>query len=239
MRLKSPPVGRMAPTVLVIVLLGGTATAFAVAERLKLEKSPITGPRVTKAFSPGCDCPKPFAHISFRIAKPDTISATVVDSDGEPVRTLARRMKARGRVELRWDGRTGTGNVVPDADYYVRVVFAKRDRTIDIPHPMRVDTVAPRIRIVSALPRSVHGGSRVKVRYRISERGQALLLVDGRRRVVGRRFRPRGELDWYAKARGEPLRSGVYELALRARDRAGNFSPTTAPVEIRVGRARI
>ena len=46
-------------TLLVVLgLLAGSALAFGVAERLKLEKSPVAGTEVDKVFSPVCRCPQ-------------------------------------------------------------------------------------------------------------------------------------------------------------------------------------
>ena len=42
---------RLPQTVIVLALLASTATAFAVTERLKLEKSPITGTRASPRFT--------------------------------------------------------------------------------------------------------------------------------------------------------------------------------------------
>ena len=63
---------------------------------------------------------------------------------------------------------------------------------------------------------------------------RAMLLVDGRRRVLGR-FRPRGgRLTWFGQVNGRPVRPGVYELRLRAFDRAGNRSRRTRAMAVRV-----
>src|SRR5205085_6293313 len=45
--------GRFLPAVLVVALLGGSAAAFAVTERLKLVRSPIWRTQVGKVVSPG------------------------------------------------------------------------------------------------------------------------------------------------------------------------------------------
>jgi len=78
---------RIATTLLVLALLGGTAAAFAVTEGLKLEKSPILSTRVTKEFSPTCGCPTRVATISFRLRKADRLRLQIVRGDAV-VRTL-------------------------------------------------------------------------------------------------------------------------------------------------------
>jgi len=44
--------------VLLLALLAGTTTAFALTEALKLEKSPVSRPRFKSVFSPTCACPR-------------------------------------------------------------------------------------------------------------------------------------------------------------------------------------
>src|SRR5687767_8400856 len=106
----SPGVRSLAVIVLVLVLLGGTAAAFAVTEVLKLERSPITAPRFTKHFSPVCGCEKEEARLSLRLRKADTVDATIVDPGGNTVRTLLEDQRLRrGPVTLEWDGRDDAG----------------------------------------------------------------------------------------------------------------------------------
>ena len=85
---------RIATTVLVLGLLGGTAAAFAVTEGLKLEPSPILSPRIAKVFSPACDCPTRVAEIAFRLRKPDNIRVQIVRG-GTVVRTRACARRGR------------------------------------------------------------------------------------------------------------------------------------------------
>ena len=229
----------MAPTVLVIVLLGGTATAFAVAERLKLQESPIVGPDIQRAFSPGCECPGRTARLSFGLQGRDRVTVTVLDADGNPIRTLADRLdRPRGRLTLHWDGRTDGGATVPDGPYTYRVELERKGRTLRLPFAVTVDTVPPVVRIVSALPRSLRAGvgrraGRVKIRYRLSERARPAVFFRGRQVIRARLQRPRGQLDWYARSGGRALRPGVYRLRVLARDAAGNLSPP-ATVAVRV-----
>ena len=61
---------RNAPTILVLVLLTATATAFVVTQHLKLEPSPISQTHVDKIFSPVCECDTNAAHIDFTISRP-------------------------------------------------------------------------------------------------------------------------------------------------------------------------
>jgi len=73
-------VARLPQILIVLVLLGATAAAFAVTERLKLERSPVTGTRVDRLFSPVCECARDVAVISFVLRKSGQITVDVLDS---------------------------------------------------------------------------------------------------------------------------------------------------------------
>lgn len=231
---------RLPQTIVVLVLLGATAAAFAVTERLKLERSPVTGTRVDKVFSPVCECARDSARISFVLRKRQEVTLDLLDRDGESVRTLVRRQsEPRGRVTYVWDGRDDVDRVVPEGIYRPRVQLRENGRTIVMPNPIRVDTTAPRIRIVRVVPRvfSPDGDGRrdrVVVRYVIDEPARPMLLVDDRRRALGRFLRTEGQMTWSGTVGGRPVRPGVYELRLRAIDRAGNRSRRTRAVAVRV-----
>ena len=89
---------RLLPILLVVGLLGGTAAAFAITEGLKLEKSPITRTHlVNQLFSPVCNCDKDFS-VDFRLRKGDTLTATVITPEGDPVATIANHYFRKGLV---------------------------------------------------------------------------------------------------------------------------------------------
>lgn len=231
---------RLAKILLVVALLGATAAAFALTERLKLERSPITGTRVDKVFSPVCECSRDVAVVSFRLRKPETVTVTIIDSAGHTVQTLVRRQREKpGRVSYTWDGRNGAGQVVAEGRYRPKVELAAHGRTIVLPNPIRVDTTDPTIRLVKATPRVISPdgdgrGDRVTASYVVSEPARATMLIDDRRRVIGRFSRLIGKLTWYGIVNGKPVRPGIYELRLRAIDQAGNRSLATRAVPIRV-----
>ena len=233
---------RHGPIVLVVALLVGTAAAFAVAERVKLEKSPIRGPRVTSPFSPVCECPNRLAEISFRLSRADTVGVGIVDADGHLVRTIARdrRYLALHRLEFEWDGRDADGLVVAEGVYRPRLHFADRDRTIVLTNLIRVDTTPPEISSTGVRPRvfSPDGDGRrdgIAVRYAVNETARALLLVDGTRRVRGKlRGALKGQLQWYGRVDGASLPAGIYPLQLLAEDEAGNLSQAVAAGSVRI-----
>jgi FlgD Ig-like domain len=219
---------RLAPILLVVALLAGTATAFAVSEQLKLEPVPVTGTRVDKVFSPVCDCDQEQAEISFRLRKDGRVTVELIDDEDDVVRTLAddERLDA-GRVTFHWDGRDDDGTVVAEASYRPRVRLREHGREIVMPNPIRVDTTAPRLTLLSAAPLRIspdRDGRRdhVRLRYRLSERARAQLFVDGRRHTVTR-FRPlEGKIDWNGRVHGRAVAPGRYRLVLAAVDPAGN-----------------
>jgi FlgD Ig-like domain len=220
--------------VLVLALLAGTTVAFVLTEELKLERSPITRPRIDRVFSPTCACPQRTARLAFRLRRSNTLDAVIVDSDGTAVRTLASGSRhAPGRLVFRWDGRNDEGVVVPDGPYRLRIRFARERRTILVPNVLRVDTVPPAVELLSLVPRvlSPDGDRRrdaARVAFSLGERARPLLFVDGREAFRARvHAAADGAFRWPGTAAGRSLPAGRYLVTLRARDRAGNVSAPT------------
>lgn len=219
---------RLPQTLIVLALLAATAAAFAVTERLKLERSPITGTQVDRVFSPVCECTRDVATISFVLRKRGSVTVELLDSGGDRVRTLVRdRDEERGRVTYTWDGLDDFEQIVEDGVYRPRVLLEEHGRTIVLPNPIRVDTKAPRIRLLRVFPRvfSPDGDGRrdrLVARYEIDEAARAMMLVDGRRRVLSKFRETAGQLVWFGRVNGRTVRPGTYEIRLRAFDRAGN-----------------
>lgn len=241
---------RSASVALVAALLIATGAAFAYTERLKLTPSPILGTSVTKVFSPVCDCDTDVAVIGFRLRKRDRLDVEIVDGGGAVVRRLARDEAApAGPVAFVWNGRDDAGAVVAEGAYRPRVRLARQRRTITLPNPIRVDVTPPVVERFSVVPRvlSPDGDGRrdaVVARYRISERAQVALYVDGARQVLKRGVRPQGEIRWTGLIDGEPATRGVYRLQVGATDVAGNVGQRSRPAAVAVryvalGRKRI
>src|SRR2546421_8384725 len=189
---------RNAPTILALLLIVATATAFAVTQRLKLEPSPISKTRVSDIFSPVCRCATKTADIEFSLRRADHLRIAVRTGSGEV--TVAGGTFPRGDVRVRWDGRDASGELVPDGTYYPLVHLQRAGRTIDLPNPIRVDTIRPSIKFTSLRPRVFRpGAEKLKVTYTVSEHAHALLFVDGRRRVFTNSTRLRGRLQWYGR----------------------------------------
>jgi FlgD Ig-like domain len=203
---------RNAPTILALLLLVGTATAFAVTQRLKLEPSPISQTRVDETFSPVCRCASKVARIDFSLRRADQLRIAIRTPSGEV--TIADGSFPRGDVHVSWNGRDGSGEPLPDGVYFPLVHLRKAGRTIDLPNPIRIDTMPPRIKL--------HGVQRTRTRtlfiYRISEPAHALLFINGRRKVRTYSTRRHGRLPWY----GDP--SKARRVVLEAVDLAGNGS---------------
>jgi FlgD Ig-like domain len=222
---------RHAPLFVALALLVGSAVAFGVAERLKVEKSPVTGTTVDKVFSPVCRCPQRRAAIFFRLRRADRLQVSLLDDEGREIRTLVDGERAaRGPHEFYWNGRDDDGRLVPEGRYRPKVELGRADRTIVLPNPITIDVMPPTVRALSTRPRAISPdgdgyGDIVRVRYRGDERVHGLLFVNGRFRVLSRSQRQGGVLQWVGGApEGGKLPPGRYRLSVQARDLAGNVS---------------
>jgi hypothetical protein len=225
---------------LVLLLLAATAVAFGRIEGLKLETNPIAGPAVDATFSPVCRCDQRVAHISFRLKKAGSLTVAVLAPDNRVVNVLVPgRHLRRGPVRVTWNGRSDAGVPVPDGTYRIRIHLGGQHRNIVLPKGMRVDTVAPRARLLSAAPRIIspdhdHRADVLTLRYRVSKPAHVRVLVNGRVRVRGRFAPLSGTLRWPGTARGKVLRAGRYRVSLVAQDLAGNLSRPTRPVVVSI-----
>jgi len=228
-------VARHLRTILVLLLLAGTAAAFVVTEDLKLEPDPIARPRITPTFSPTCRCEQQAARIAFRLRQPDRLTLTIQDGQGRVVRTLLGNASfGRGTHEFGWDGRDDQGRVVAQGAYRARVELDKLGRAIEFPRVIRVDTAPARIEITRLTPRVIspdgdHRADAVTMRYEASEPVQAILLVDGRKEVETA-LRQKGAIVWSPRGR----KRGSYSLSVATVDAAGNRSRPVGPYPVRI-----
>jgi hypothetical protein len=215
--------------VVIAVMLAASGLAFLRAEQLKLERSPVGGTHLQKYFSTTCTpvhphsrCASHSALLSFRLRKPGRVALAIVNTSGDVVERLtpaAGRRMPKGRVTLRWDGRTDGGAPAPEGTYHLRVGLLSLGRTITIPDPIELDLTPPALTLLSAP--GAHA-----IRYRTSEPGIVLVRAAGTGPDTGRGalFRGRGGRVHFRRTRLAGARVAVTLVAI---DRAGNRS---APV---------
>jgi hypothetical protein len=146
---------RPARTVFALLVIACLA-AFFVTQRLKHTPTAVQLFKLTPRFSP-----TPAGHlkeerISFRLARSDAVTVTILDSTGGEVATLVRDRPVRGYkvLSLRWDGRLGiahryktlsgtgghpiivplnAGALAPAGEYRVRVSLREQRRAVESP----------------------------------------------------------------------------------------------------------
>ena len=228
-------------------LLAASAGAFALAQVLKLERSPIEAIQVdptpnhdrgtldrhdSALFSPRCTQPcLAAAELRFRVHTSGAVRAEVVASGGRVVRNLGVLPHSGGRVVARWNGRDVAGNVAPDGSYRLKVSLS--GRRIELLNPLTLDTAVRLIgtnvsrRVIS--PDCDSYGDRVTVvvrgreqltRVQLQVRKGAQLVRTVR---VGRRARSLA-VSWppYDGKRCTEAPDGRYHLRLVVRDVPGN-----------------
>ncbi len=244
-------VPRVALALVLLLVVGGTAAAFAVTESLKLEPSVVTRPAFIgpdgepvardRVFSPACECPQEFAVLEFTLRKADRVTASIVDTRGAFVRALVTNERLRrGPQRLTWDGLDDAGALAPDGPYRLRLDLRREGRAFLVPMVFRVDTKAPRLRLVRAGPTVITPDSdgeqdKIWVRFRSNEKGAPILAVDGETISTGGvRGAGQSALSWLGRVSREPAPPGEYEITLRVQDRAGNISEPVGPIVVEV-----
>jgi hypothetical protein len=224
---------RLLSTAILVGLLVATAGAFAITERLKLTKSPIyrTVLYPKNGFSPTCGCTRGRASISVTLRHADAVTVRIVDSKKRPVRTLVDGVETkRGPVVFRWDGRLDGSVLAHDGIYRAEIHLARQHQTILLPNEIQLDTKPPEIRRASANRRAFSPDDDkqadfVRITYELSKSAHVQLYLDGTRVLNTLRHPARGSVSWNGKAHGGTLPPGSYEIALGARDLAGNSTP--------------
>lgn len=231
---------RVLTTATLVGLLIATAAAFAITERLKLVKSPITGTKISKVLSPTCGCARGKANISVVLRRGDTVTIEILDAELRPVRLLVGSEPVpRGRTVFRWDGRTNFGGRAPDGVYRVQIHLDRQRRTILFPDRIVLDTTPPEVLDAHASrpqfsPDGDTVGDSVSILYRLSKQAHALVYLDGRRIIRSRSRRPSGAVVWTGRLDGKVLRPGTYTLSVGAVDLAGNVTPAGGRARVRV-----
>jgi hypothetical protein len=160
---EGPAADRLAQVVFALLVISCFA-AFIVTQRLKHTPTPIQRFRLTPRFSPTPQGHVKQERISFKLARADDVTVTVLDAAGNTIATLVReRPLARYKqLSLRWNGRGGaprgytvvlaadgttivtprnTGPLAPAGEYRVHVALREQHRTV--PSPRTFTLVRP------------------------------------------------------------------------------------------------
>ncbi|HET6175068.1 MAG TPA: hypothetical protein VFD90_20870 [Gaiellales bacterium] len=228
-------------------LLAASAGAFALAQLLKLERSPIEAIQVdptpnhgrgqldrhdSALFSPHCAAPcLASAQVRFRVHTAGPVSAEVVAPGGKVIRDLGRLSHPGGRVLATWNGRETGGAVAPQGSYRLKVSLSGRH--IQLLNPLTLDTSVGVLgtnvsrRVIS--PDCDSHGDRVTVVVRAREQlaGLRLQVLQGARLVRTVRLKSRARalaISWPPRAgkRCTTAPDGLYRLRVIARDVPGN-----------------
>jgi hypothetical protein len=143
---------RVARAVFALLVIACLA-AFFVTQRLKHTPTAVQLFKLTPFFSPTGSSHLKQERISFRLARSDEVTVTIVDSAGAEVATLVRGKPVTRykQFSLRWNGRLGAarrftvlpgrngrtslepandGPVAPAGEYRVRVSLLKEGRSV-------------------------------------------------------------------------------------------------------------
>ena len=234
---------RILSTAVIVGLLAATAAAFAITERLKLTKSPITGTKVVRPYV------SPPAHttaaINVRFRRSDRVSVTILDAHRAEVDTLAYRLLVRPeRRTFTWNGRTDTGAVPKDGTYFMEIHLENQRRTILLPNPLTLETKLPAVLDAGAAravfsPDGDHQFDTVTIHYKLSEGARALVLLHGRRIILSRSHKAKNKVSWGGTVAGRLLPPGRYVLTVSAQDLAGNKATTVKQVAVTIRYIRL
>ncbi len=137
---------------LVLACLG----AFFLTQRLKHTPTPVQHFKRTPRFSPYPSGHNKLEQISFKLARADAVTVTVLDAADDPVATLVEGypVPRYKQFSLRWNGRRGPahgyeiqrtssghaylvarnrGPLAPPGEYRVRVTLRDQARTLESP----------------------------------------------------------------------------------------------------------
>jgi hypothetical protein len=155
------PIGDRPAQVVFGLLVLACFAAFLLTQRLKHTPTAVQAFKLTPLFSP-----RPAGHVkqervSFKLAKADAVTVTIIDGKGDVVATLVRdhRLPRYKQFSLRWNGRRGTarsytaaegpdgrtillprtdGRLAPAGEYRVRVSLRDQDRTVLSPRSFKL-----------------------------------------------------------------------------------------------------
>ena len=230
------------------VLVLATSAAFLVAQRLKRSTPIIDQVYYPHYIAPRCGPCSRHAqrrvNIKFTLRDAGRVTATLVNSAGDDVRTLIDdRVLHKGRHHVAWSGRTDAGVLAPDGRYRLRVTLRAQARSVTAARVLILDTVPPRPRILAVTPPEILPGAeaalgRARIRYRGRSNPNPLVQVfrtDLPKPELVTAFsapRFRKTAKWDGTVNGKPAPDGVYVLSITTFDQAGNggsFPPLLPP----------
>jgi hypothetical protein len=232
------------------VLVAATFAAFFVAQRLKNAPSVVQQFNAYYVFSPNGDGRLDRARVTFKVKKADDVTVELVDSDGDPVKTLLddRHLDAYAPIKpaLRWDGTDDDGKVVPDGRYRVRITLRHLGRSVFPQRSILKDTKPPQPKVLSIGPTKVYGpellpepgGGKAEVHFGPAL-GRAQIHVfrtgPGASRAVRTDPLRQGQTQWDwdgSDGDGRRVSPGTYVVVPEWRDVAGNIG-TGVPLDRR------
>jgi hypothetical protein len=148
----APATDPLARGVFALLVLACVA-AFFVTQRLKHTPTPVQKFKRTPRFSPYPAGHDKQEQISFKLAHADSVTVTIIDTEGNVVATLARdrAVPRYKQFSLRWNGRRGRpagyghlttpggrtivvprnrGRIAPPGEYRVRVLLRHQHKTV-------------------------------------------------------------------------------------------------------------
>jgi hypothetical protein len=242
---------RRTPIVVFGVLVAATFAAFFVAQRLKNAPSVVQQFNAYYVFSPNGDGRLDRARVTFKVKKADDVTVEMVDSDGDPVKTLLddRHLDAYAPIKpaLRWDGTDDDGKAVPDGRYRVRITLRHLGRSVFPQRSILKDTRPPQPKVLSVGPTKVYGpellpgpeGGKAEAHFGPALGTHALIHVfrtgPGAPRAVRTDRLRAGQTQWDwdgTDGDGRRVSPGTYVVVPEWRDAAGNIG-TGVPLDRR------
>jgi hypothetical protein len=224
------------------LLVVATASAFLLIQRLRSSTPVVERVYYPTLFSPNGDGRQDAVQLRLRLRESDRVTVTIVDDDGDSVRTLADdRSMRRGVQRFRWDGRDDSDARAADGVYRLRASLRSKGRSLTAPRDLVLDTTPPHPRL-HVFPATIAPGlgaaelERAQIRFAgPAGRGARVRVYRtdrGSPRLVRAFSVPPDshKASWDGRIRGKPAPEGVYALSVSVQDRAGNVGSAPGPV---------
>jgi hypothetical protein len=223
---------RRAAVLPILLLVAAAASAAAVFAIHRIEKpgSPIGVPQVTPYFSPDANEVLDEAQVRFQLRERGTVTVTVLDEDGNEVRTLLDGRRVRGRQELTWDGTDEDGDQRTFGTFHV-IIDLHGERSYEVRSPIEIDLTPPtaeRARIdisraeTAGTVRVLVEGHRGGVERYLELDGKRLRTLRARRSIEAQRENSWKEFFLSAQLPENTTQEQARRIVLVLVDRAGN-----------------